>query len=120
MFIIFDTIIEIIQILINNGFHYVLEEGAIGAGLYIATLTEEDGTAFYNNANEAYLLVQTPVDQSEPVLTFRFGKQDGTKIEEAELNTQLPTVIYDLTGRRIMEIVEKGIYIINGKKVVVK
>jgi len=100
--------------------YYVLEEGAIGAGLYIATLTEEDGTAFYNNANEAYLLVQTPVDQSEPVLTFRFGKQDGTKIEEAELNTQLPTVIYDLTGRRIMEIVEKGIYIINGKKVVVK
>lgn len=100
--------------------YYVLEEGAIGAGLYIATLTEEDGTAFYNNANEAYLLVQTPVDQSEPVLTFRFGKQDGTKIGEAELNTQLPTVIYDLTGRRIPEIVEKGIYIINGKKVVVK
>jgi hypothetical protein len=35
-----------------------------------------------------------------------------------ELNQQSQQTIYDLTGRKIETITEKGIYIINGKKVI--
>ena len=40
-------------------------------------------------------------------------------IENSEINTQKSTLIYDLSGRRV-EKAEKGIYIIGGKKVVIK
>ena len=44
------------------------------------------------------------------------GTTDG--IEEVE--TEAEKVIYDLTGRRILEITKSGIYVVNGKKVIVK
>ena len=44
-------------------------------------------------------------------------EQEGTGIEHSELNTQHSAVIYDLSGRRV-EKMDKGIYIVNGKKVV--
>ncbi len=43
---------------------------------------------------------------------------ETTGIDNVELDGE--TVIFDLTGRRIEKIVEKGIYIVNGKKVVIK
>lgn len=44
---------------------------------------------------------------------------DGTGINNAELTIQNSELeIYDLTGRKIETITEKGIYIINGKKVI--
>ena len=44
------------------------------------------------------------------------GGENETSINEVKVeNAQ---VIYDLTGRRVDEITEKGIYIINGKKVI--
>ena len=90
-----------------------------GVGLYRASLNQNGGKSFYNNANKVYLPVATPVEQSARALTFRFG--GTTSIEDAELTIDNETtVIYDLTGRRINEIVEKGIYIVNGKKVIVK
>ena len=49
------------------------------------------------------------------------GKEgdDVTGIENSAISNQNPTVIYDLTGRRV-EKAEKGIYIVNGKKMVIK
>ena len=51
--------------------------------------------------------------------TFTFTVTEETEIEgvEAEIEND---VIYDLSGRRITEITESGIYIINGHKVVIK
>ena len=113
-----------------NTSYYVLANGVNGVKLYKAKLnkneageTVENGTHFYNNANKVYLPVETPVveENGEPAqaLSFRFrGKGQGTtEIEVPATNDQQPAVIYDLTGRRITEIVEKGIYIVNGKKV---
>ena len=99
-------------------------------GLYKATLNRDaagnkvtgDGVAFLNNANKIYLSV--PGTQGARALTFRFGRggdEGTTEIDNSQLtidNSQL--IIYDLTGRRIPEIVEKGIYIVNGKKVVIR
>ena len=44
---------------------------------------------------------------------------DNTGIDEITSDSE-ENLIYDLTGRRIEEITPPGIYIINGKKVLVK
>ena len=46
----------------------------------------------------------------------KVGGDEETSINEVEAETE--EVIYDLTGRRINEVTNAGIYIINGKKVV--
>ena len=49
------------------------------------------------------------------------GEGDGTTgVEELETENEEVKAIYDLTGRRVQETVKGGIYIINGKKVLVK
>ena len=52
---------------------------------------------------------------------FRFSFGGTTVIEEVEVeNEKVNEAIYDLAGRRLNEITKPGIYIINGKKVLVK
>ena len=97
---------------------------AEGYTTYVLTV-KNDEAGFYKKTsgfkvyyNKAYL--QVPTTQLAN-LRIRFGKQEGTtSIDNSQLtidNSQL--VIYDLTGRRV-EKMEKGIYIVNGKKVVIK
>ena len=69
-------------------------------------------------ANKAWLEVPTGT-QSAPILTLVFG--DATKIE----NTNVPNLTngdwYDLNGRKLQgKPTKKGVYIMNGRKVVVK
>ena len=47
------------------------------------------------------------------------GEDDTTEIEHSEFNTQNSAIIYDLQGRRV-ENPTKGIYIVNGKRVVIR
>ena len=80
------------------------------------TTPVNDHLAFF--ANKAYLPV-TASNGAAPMLRITRG-EDATGIQDAELtidNGQL--TIYDLTGRRV-EKMEKGIYIVNGRKVIVK
>lgn len=51
--------------------------------------------------------------------TYTFDKNTATAIEDVEAEAE-GTVIYDLTGRRINEITNAGIYIVNGVKKVIK
>ena len=98
---------------------YVLAnpEGGNGVGLYQAKLTQDNGSAFYNNANKVYLPVAAPAQQSARALAFRFG--GTTSVDMPIANSQQPTAVYDLQGRRV-ENPTKGMYIVNGKKVVIK
>jgi hypothetical protein len=52
----------------------------------------------------------------DPAKAIEAIKALETGIEKTTVNGEQTTVIYDLTGRRV----EKGIYIVNGKKVIVK
>ena len=49
-------------------------------------------------------------------------KEDTTGVENSEIKDQKSAIIYDLTGRRILntENLKPGLYIINGKKTVIK
>ncbi len=77
-------------------------------------------TAGFNVANHrAYLNV--PTEGKANALRIRFADDEGTtEIEGSELGAQGSELIFDITGRRIEKIVEKGMYIVNGKKVVIR
>ena len=87
-----------------------LNEGV--AGLYTVTLDQEEGTAFTNNAFKAYL----PKTSTEGALRLEIGT---TGIENAIVGENGNAAIFDLSGRRVSKM-QKGIYIVNGKKVYVK
>ncbi len=101
---------------------YVLSKLDGIVGFYEATLnkTDSDGianAAFQNNAFKAYLPVSaTPL--TARVLIFNFGDGTETGIEAVEgSDPSNGATIYDLSGRRVQN-VQKGIYILNGKKVI--
>ena len=100
---------------------YVLAKKDDKVGLYKATLNKNDNTAFLNNACKVYLPVANPpVGQAARALAFRFGRDNEgtTDLEKSEIRNEKSEMIFDLTGRRIEKIVEKGMYIVNGKKVI--
>lgn len=105
---------------------YVEEEAFVLAkvdgvvGFYKALMNQKEGTAFKNNGGKAYLPVSalTSSAQNAASLKFRFDNQT-TGIESAPaLNTA--KAIYDLSGRKVNNATAPGLYIINGKKVMVK
>ena len=70
---------------------------------------------FYNNAFKAYL----PIAQGSAarMLVFRFGTVTGiTETENGNVETE-NSPVFDLSGRRVQK-AQKGIFIVNGKKVV--
>ena len=91
---------------------YVLAKKNDVVGLYKATKNQQENTAFLNNAFKAYL----PITSNAPMFSFDRG-EGTTGIENSELTTQNSQLIYDLLGRRV-EKMEKGIYIVNGKKII--
>ena len=98
-----------------TGEAYVLgiPEGETEAALCKAVLT--DG-CFLNNAQKAYMPVAKSANNATHY-SFSFGGTTGienVKGEDANVKD-----VYDLTGRKV-ETPAKGIYIINGKKILVK
>ena len=99
---------------------YVLSEQDGHVGLYKAEMNLLDNKAFLNNSHKAYL----PVAKLESMSTssgWRFKTEDNgittiDKIQDDGCNTE----IYDLAGRKINSLSQKGIYILNGKKIFVR
>ena len=88
-----------------------------GIGFYNAKNGNNENE-FYNNAFKAYLEIDnTSGAATSASLRFDFG--GTTSIEEVEIRNEKEE-IYDLTGRRVNEITKAGVYIVNGKKVMVK
>ncbi len=88
---------------------YVLANGANGVGFYA---TEDN---FVSKANKAYL----PATAMSSAAFYGFLFEGTTGVENVVVESA-PDSVYDLTGRRIDAINAAGIYIVNGKKVLVK
>ncbi len=80
------------------------------------TANDDNGTHFKLPANKVYL----PVENAANIKSFSFRVIDGATgidgITDMEGTSQS---IYDLSGRKLHEITAPGVYIVNGKKVLV-
>ena len=96
--------------------YYKLAKGEEGIGFYWAN---ENGTAFTNGANKAYLAITGKLSQMRG---FSFESMTtGINNVVANTNNSKNAVIYDINGRRVNSLnAAKGVYIVNGKKVIVK
>ena len=104
----------------NNYYFYGLSLNAshdpASVGFYWMNPT---GAAFTNGAHKAYLkLAKSTLAGSQAVNGFPFNGTT-TGIEQIEAGADAKNAIYDLSGRRVNK-AAKGIYILNGKKVLVK
>ncbi len=53
-------------------------------------------------------------------ISIRVNGDGTTSIDDAVLTTDKEAVVYDLSGRRVSVPQKGGVYIMNGKKVVIK
>jgi hypothetical protein len=81
---------------------------------------EQYGKYFQNNSHKAYLPASNLPGDALQSAGFRFSFGGTTDIEEVETESSEVNAIYDLTGRKLEGISGAGIYIINGKKVLIK
>ena len=97
---------------------YVLGKVDGVVGLYKALMT--DGK-WLNNANKAYLPASVVPTSAQGAASFSFRFGEGTTgIDEMTEQRAESKEIYDLTGRKVEAITAPGIYIVGGKKVLVK
>ena len=105
---------------------YVLSMQTEGVGFYKAmknfynnngtwTKDTDKGTHFQNNGFKAYLPKPEGTPDAARFFVFDFGTE--TAIESVEAETATDAVVYDLAGRRVQG-AQKGIFIVNGKKVI--
>lgn len=87
---------------------YILSYDGAGTTIKMYRLSSTERTI---NANKAYF-----IDSTGRALALQFVFGGTTDIEEVE-REGLEDTIYDLQGRKLSEITEPGMYIINGKKV---
>lgn len=74
---------------------------------------QKGGEGAYVNAFHAYLNVENPAGVA-------FNGSTPTAINGVAADKVANTAVYDLSGRRVYGKLQKGLYIMNGKKVVVK
>lgn len=84
----------------------------------------DNGGYVISHANRAYMILPA-ANTSPSSFSLRLSNSGTTDIEDVFENediggAELVDTIYDLQGRRLSEITTPGIYIVNGKKVLVK
>ncbi len=108
----------------ENARFYLLLKSTKGEAFYwVATEYDENGvlsnsgTHIKCDANKAYL---TLPDNKANSAVYRFMIDGTTSIDEIDSDENAVKNIYDLKGRKLTKVIEPGIYIINGEKVLVK
>ena len=99
---------------------YTLQNGDNGVGFYLFKGQDANGATTYINGFRAW--VELEANTPANALRIRFaGENHGgtTSLESSELKAQGSALIYDLQGRRVLN-PTKGMYIVNGKKMVIK
>ena len=98
----------------NNGVEPVAKNYAVSyQGVANEGIAIPATTVAYNENNVAV------INYTDATYITMFGAEVTNSIESVAVETE-NTVIYDLTGRRVENIANAGIYIVNGKKVIVK
>ena len=101
---------------------YVLSapNGVESVGFYIADKNQQNYASWKNNSHKAYLPKAMGMNAASYSFNFDWNGTTGVENIESAVNNAANGKIYDITGRAIKAITAPGIYIVNGKKVVVK
>lgn len=86
--------------------------GAVGSELCFYLLDSSDNVV---NANKAYFVL----NGANASTSLRLGGDNTTGIDAVDGDGSAENVIYDLTGRKLDAVTSPGIYIINGRKVMI-
>ena len=108
------------------GYINVAEEGQPEkkeVGFYTATKNQQDGASWKNNSHKAYL----PMSNANGAVSYSFRFPGTTGVSEVKCEPAVDAsqngevkAIYDLQGRRLERIATPGIYIVGGRRVLVK
>lgn len=112
---------------------YMLQSGKSGPKMYwiyeeydkdgnlVNGGNNDDGKHVLCKANKAYIVIKSGEANNRSSFSFSLNKGgNATEIDEVEDEKCEVETIYDLQGRKLTEICHPGVYIINGKKVLVK
>lgn len=97
---------------------FIFANGNKGVGFYL--LSDDENAQNTIGANKCWMEWEMPTEANVRSFVIRFGGE-ATDIEEVEMEPARPVQqgIYNLAGQRL-EVPQKGVNIINGKKVVIK
>ena len=102
----------------GEAFYWVFKEFSADATIANGNAGTHNGNYIKCEGNKAFLAIEAG-SVNPAALSFRYGG-DTTEVDEIESENGKVKTIYDLQGRKLSEITEPGIYIVNGKKVLVK
>ena len=73
-------------------------------------------------AGRAYLQIPTAwlTTATARSISYRFDNGEATDIDNAEIGNHKSKIVYDLMGRRVSQPQKGGVYIVNGKKTIIK
>ena len=102
----------------GEAFYWVFKEFSADATIANGHAGTHNGKYIKCEANKAFLALPAGTTNAG-ALSFRYG-EGTTEIDDVKGENGKVKTIYDLQGRKLSEITEPGIYIVNGKKVLVK
>lgn len=119
--------VNIYMLQTNKGtskFYWIYEEASSDGTIAPGNANTDNGGYVVCNANKAYLILPAATT-SVTSYSLRFSNGETTDIGEVfdganENEVEQVETIYDLSGRKLTEITAPGVYIVNGKKVLVK
>ena len=100
----------------------VITEGSVEADYWMGTMLGDVPVDLTGKMTEYKLYCNIDIDMTAMLgqtINVKFGQEDLAGIEGITIENGAD-VIYDITGRRIETITAAGIYIVNGKKALVK
>ena len=100
----------------------VITEGSVEADYWMGTMLGDVPVDLTGKMTEYKLYCNIDIDMTAMLgqtINVKFGQEDLADIKDITLENSA-NVIYDITGRRIETITAAGIYIVNGKKTLVK
>lgn len=110
-----------------NGLYGSLKETGVAEDMYLINNNKvvKCGENCSIASNRAYIDMgnvpdfQEPQQISKSILSLSIGGGDSTNIEAAAIENTNNTVIYNMQGQRVVA-PAKGVYIVNGKKMILK
>lgn len=100
----------------------VITEGSVEADFWMGTMLGDVPVDMTGKMTEYKLYCNIDIDMTamlDQTINVKFGQEDLAGIEGITAENGAD-VIYDITGRRIETVTAAGIYIVNGKKTLVK